>query len=205
VRLATELTHFLTQAQRSLPVAPLQRSRRQREAVAQIEVEFAEDRYQDMGLGRSLEPYNREFFGTPLPCLLPPDHTLDPEPVTPVRVQYLLWTLYSELDPALTLAPQHQDLAYLATGIAAFLGERFAHLQIDSGVKTFLALPNTYGWEVKQKLVWLGQHSYLFRLNFANYVHAHGESPTFPPLMISCVRQPPAGRAWAPLICWPPS
>jgi len=180
VRIATELTNFLTTAQRSLTFAPLQLSRRQREAVAQILVEFAEDLYQDIGLWRSLEHYNREFFGTTLPCLLLPDHTLDTEPVTPVRVQYLLWTLYSELDPALTLAPQHQDLARLATGVAGFLHERLAHVQWDSGVKTFLSLPNRYGWEVKQKLVWLGQHSYLFRLNFANYVHAHGGIPDIP-------------------------
>ena len=33
---------------------------------------------------------------------------------------------------------------------------------------------------VKKKLIWLGQHSYLFRLSFGNYVHAHGGKPDIP-------------------------
>jgi hypothetical protein len=115
-----------------------------------------------------------------LPCILPVDGQRDAEPMTPTRVQYLLWTLYSELKPALILAPQHQDLVRLASVIAAFLQERFAHVQFDSGVKTLLTLPNTYGWDVKKKLIWLGQHSYLFRLSFGNYVHAHGGKPDIP-------------------------
>jgi len=116
--------------------------------------------YQDIGIWRSLEQYNIEFFGTPLPCILPADAPLPAQLVTPTRVQYLLWTLYGELEPQLILAPQHQDLVRLATVIAAFLHERFTHLQFDSGVKTLLSLPNTYGWDVKRKLIWLSQHAY---------------------------------------------
>jgi Protein of unknown function (DUF3843) len=180
MRIATDLTSFLLKAQRSLTFETLHLSKHQREAVAQILVEFAEDLHQDIGIWRSLEQYNLDFFGTKLPCILPADEPLDAQPVTPARVQYLLWTLYSELEPELILAPQHQDLVRLAAVIAAFLHERFAHLQFDSGVKTFLTQPNTYGWDVKKKLIWLGQHSYLFRLSFGNYVHAHGGTPDIP-------------------------
>jgi hypothetical protein len=180
VRIATDLTSFLTKAQRSLTFDTLHLPSRQREALAHILVEFAEDLHQDIGIWRGLEHYNLDFFGTKLPCILPPDGQLDAEPITPARVQYLLWTLYSELEPELILAPQHQDLVRLAALIAAFLHERFAHLQFDSEVKTFLTLLNTYGWDVKKKLIWLGQHSYLFRLSFVNYVHAHGGKPDIP-------------------------
>jgi hypothetical protein len=180
MRIATELTSFLLKAQRSLTFETLHLSKQQREALAHILVEFAEDLYLDIGIWRSLEQYNLEFFGTKLPCISPADGALDTQPVTPARVQYLLWTLYSELDPELTLAPQHQDLLRLAATVAAFLQERFAHLRVDSGVKTFLASPHTYGWGIKRKLLWLGQHSYLLRLSCANYVHEHGRKPDIP-------------------------
>ena len=180
VSLTAELTRVLTQAQRSLTSDTLQLASRPCEALAQILVEFAEDLYHDIGIWRGLERYNLDFFGTSLPCMAPSAETRDAESVTPERVQYLLWTLYSELKPTLTLAPQHQDLARVAALSAAFLRERFSHLQVDSGVKTFLHLPNTYGWEVKKKLIWLGQHSYLCRLSFTNYVSAHGGTPTIP-------------------------
>ena len=49
-------------------------------------------------------------------------------------------------------------------------------------MKTFLTTPNTYGWEVKRKLVWMGQHSYLFRLPCAHYVRDHGGTADIPTL-----------------------
>ncbi len=141
MRMVTELTSFLLKAQRSLTFATLHLSKQQREALAHILVEFAEDLYHDIGIWRSLEQYNLEFFGTKLPCIHPADGALDAQPVTPARVQYLLWTLYGEFDPEFILAPQHQDLLRLAAMVAAFLQERFAHLRFDSGVKIFLASP----------------------------------------------------------------
>ena len=99
---------------------------------------------------------------------------MDALPVNPARVQFLLWTLYAELKPDHILAPTHQDLARLAVWIADFLSERFARMQFDSDVHAFLTTPNQYGWEVKRKLVWLGQHSYLFRLHCEHYVRDHG-------------------------------
>jgi len=49
-------------------------------------------------------------------------------------------------------------------------------------VKTFLTTPHTYGWDVKRKLVWMGQHSYLFRLPCAHYVSDHGGTADIPTL-----------------------
>jgi hypothetical protein len=39
---------------------------------------------------------------------------MDADPVNPERMQFLLWTLYSALEPDLILAPNHQDLERLA-------------------------------------------------------------------------------------------
>jgi len=181
-KIAEDLTRFLTKAQRSLTYETLHLSGRQRETLASLLVEFAEDLSQDIGLWSSLEAYNRDFFGTPLPCVLQPDDEMDAEPINPSRVQFLLWTLYAALEPELILAPTHQDFERLALWIAAFLAERFAHRRYDSGVKTFLRTPNTYGWDVKRKLVWLGQHAYLFRLHCEAYIRDHGGKADIPTL-----------------------
>src|SRR5713101_5183315 len=181
-KIAEDLTRFLTKAQRSLTYETLHLSGRQRETLASLLVEFAEDLSQDIGIWRSLEVYNRDFFGTPLPCVLSPDETMDAEPITPERMQFLLWTLYAELEPGLILAPNHQDLERLALWMAEFLSARFARMRYDSGVQTFLTTPNQYGWDVKRKLVWLGQHSYLFRLHCEQYIRDHGGKADIPTL-----------------------
>src|SRR6516165_9828903 len=93
-KLAEELTRFLTKAQRSLTYDTLHLSGRQRETLAHIMVECAEDLSHDIGIWRSLEQYNRDFFGTPLPCVLQPDETMDADSLNPERIQFLLWTLY---------------------------------------------------------------------------------------------------------------
>src|SRR5262249_20589971 len=97
-KLAAELPRFLTNAQRSLTYDTLHLAGRQRETLASLLVEFAEDLSQDIGIWRSLAAYNRDFFGTPLPCVLSPDETMDAEPINPERMQFLLWTLYAELE-----------------------------------------------------------------------------------------------------------
>jgi hypothetical protein len=182
VKMTQDLTSFLYKAQRSLTYDTLHLPSRQRGVLAHIVVEFAEDLYQDIGIWRSIEHYHRDFFGTPLPCVLQPDETMDAEPVNLDRVQFLLWTLYSALQPELILAPNHQDLERLAALITTFLSARFARMQFQSGVQAFLATSNQYGWEVKRKLVWLGQHSYLFRLHCEYYVRENGGKYDIPTL-----------------------
>src|SRR5215467_11019578 len=86
-KLAEDLTRFLTKAQRSLTYDTLHLSSRQRETLAFLLVEFAEDLSHDIGIWRSLEAYNRNFFGTPHPCLLPPCEAMDVEPINPARMQ----------------------------------------------------------------------------------------------------------------------
>jgi hypothetical protein len=181
-KIAEDLTRFLTKAQRSLTYDTLHLSGRQRETLASLVVECAEDLSQDIGIWRSLEAYNRDFFDTPLPCVLQPDERMDAEPLNPEHMQFLLWTLYAELEPGLILAPNHQDLERLALWMAEFLSARFARMRYDSGVKTFLTTPHPYGWDVKRKLVWLGQHSYLFRQPCAAYIHDHGGTADIPTL-----------------------
>ena len=84
-KLAEDLSRFLTKAQRSLTYDTLHLSSRQRETLASLLVEFAEDLSHDIGIWRSLEQYNLDFFGTPLPCVLQPGETMDAEGVKNVQ------------------------------------------------------------------------------------------------------------------------
>jgi hypothetical protein len=145
--------------------------------LAGVLVEFREDIHNDIGIWKSLEQYQLEFFATPLPLFIRPHEAVDPQRLNEYRLGYLLWVLYHEFKPDLVLASTHQDLRYLAGQADVFLARQFAKVPRESGVKQFLSQPDHFGWEVKRKLVWLGQRSYLFRHSFWNYIAANGGQP----------------------------
>lgn len=178
--LTKALARRLARAQGSLVYDTLRLPEVKLEELASVLVEFAEDIHNDIGIWASLERYNIEFLGTPLPFALQPEDDMGPEAINEHRVQHLLYVLCAELNPRLLLSPTHQELRHLAALISDFLRERFAEIPRGSSVKAFLAQPNKFGWEVKRKLIWLGMHSYLFRNSFLNYVEGHGGEARIP-------------------------
>ncbi len=90
VKITKDLTSFLSKAQRALAFDTLRLSSRRRGVLAHSLVEFAEDIYQNIGIWKSLEHYNLDFFGTPLPCILQPEDEMDADPVNPARVSHRL-------------------------------------------------------------------------------------------------------------------
>jgi hypothetical protein len=172
-----DLKRFLIGAQAELAHDTLRLRAKELDDLAGVLVEFREDIHNDIGLWRSLEQYQLEFFSTPLPLCLRPNEEIEPQRLNEYRLRYLLWMLYPELKPDLILAPTHQDVHRLAAQAADFLDRQFAKVPRGSGVKEFLSQPNRLGWDVKRKLIWTGQHSYLFRPCFRNYVQAHGGQP----------------------------
>jgi hypothetical protein len=116
-----------------------------------------------------LENYQSEFFGTPLPLVLDVGEPLSGR-FDPRRVRHFLYILWRQLKPDLILAPDHRDLTELAETLSEFLAAAFRQQPKDSGVARFLHTPNRRGWDVKRKLVWAGQHSYLFRHQCARYL-----------------------------------
>ena len=173
-RLIAELKQRLIAAQDELVYDTLRLSNYELGKLAHIIIEFAEDVQTDLGLWTVLEDYNRQFFDTPLPMILSPGYPAEQIPFPDERICYLLWMLYPVIDPDLTLSPSHPDLHYLAGEVTDFLAERAPRLPLQSSLWPFLNRPNRYGWQVKQKLVWLGQHSYLFRYQFENFIQDHG-------------------------------
>ncbi len=130
---------------------------------------FAEDLHNDIGIWRTYENYNREWFGVPLP-ITEGSGDADASAVTTDRVRHLLWVLFMVMKPELTLGPMHRDLGRLAEVVAEALAARIAPVPRDSGVKRFLERPNEHGWDLKKKLVWMGTRSYLFRTACRQYL-----------------------------------
>jgi hypothetical protein len=68
--------------------------------------------------------------------------------------------------------------ALAAERVSVFLAVAFRQQPKDSGVARFLRAPNGRGWDLKRKLVWAGQHSYLFRHQCAHYLEESGTGTT---------------------------
>jgi hypothetical protein len=134
-------------------------------------VEFAEDLHNDIGIWRAYEDWNQQWFGVRLPMTEGGD---DATAISSDRVRHLLWVLFTELNPDLTLAPTHADLAHVAEVVAGVLSQRMGPIPRDSGVKLFMATTNEHGWDIKRKLVWLGTMSYLFRTACGRYLSEQG-------------------------------
>lgn len=148
--------------------------------IAAVIVEFAEDIHNDIGIWRSYENYNRQFFNTPLPLMLKPGEQVDDRELFYRRLQHFLWIILPEFDPGLILSPTYEELALIAEPVAEHLIQAFTKVPVDSGIAHFLKEPVTFGWEVKRKLVWLGQASYFFRFFLGNYIEEQGGEMDIP-------------------------
>lgn len=161
-----QLTRVLANAQRQLTHKTLRLNSRRLEDLAGILIDFAVDIHNEIGIWTAYERYNIEFFGTPLPLT----HDAPAAGLSRERIHHLLWMVYPLLIEGLVLSPCHQDLSKITDVAAAFLHETVLPLPKDSGVKQLMNLPNTFAWEVKRKLVWLGTRSYMFRNIFHEYL-----------------------------------
>jgi len=148
-----DLDRVIVKAQGSLAYNTLCLSDSKLVDLPNVLVEFAEDIHNDIGIWESLERYNIEFFGTPLALILQPNEDMGKEAINKHRIQYLLWVLYSELQPQLLISPTHRDLEKLSVVIATFLENRFKDIPKGSSINAFLSGPNSFGWEVKKKLI----------------------------------------------------
>lgn len=168
--LSRELQKVLLDTQRLFSNGTLRLRKTEVAKLADVLVEFAEDRHNETGIWDAYERYNAGFFGAPVPFSTTDRVTcgLDAD-----RIRHLLWVLYPQLKPGLILSPHHPDLTRLAHAAQACLADAFKTVPKGSGVKGFLETPNHFGWDVKRKLVWLGTCSYMFRLFFHNYLDEH--------------------------------
>ena len=177
-KVSKDLFGVLSAAQKSFTHNTLRLAKQSLKELCIVVVEFAEDLINKIGVWESLEKYNQKFFGTPLPFSLPVGNEMPESSINKNRIHYLLWNKYSELCDGLILSPGHMDLNFLVEEVFQFFDDqRIATFPKNSSIKTFMTQPNQYGWDVKKKLVWLGQHSYLFRHDYEIYIRENGGKP----------------------------
>ncbi len=174
-RITQDLRRKLAQVQRDFAYDSLRLDEDGLGELAGVLVDFAEDLHNDIGIWAAYEQYNVDFFGSPLPLTSPNGGDARVTGIHPDRLRHLLWILYPPFIDGLALSPTHKDLLLVANTASAFLSDEFASVPRDSGVQAFLRAPNEYGWDVKRKLIWLGTHSYMFRVFFANYMDEQDE------------------------------
>ena len=131
-KIERELKRFLIKTQNELRYDTLRLPNQVWAELAGVLVEFMEDIHNDIGIWKSLEHYQLEFFATPLPLFLQPREEVAPQRLNKYRLCYLLWVLYHELKPDLVLAPSHRDLQHLAGLIDDFLTKQFSKVPGES-------------------------------------------------------------------------
>ena len=136
--------------------------------LAVILIEFAEDLYCDLGFWQAFEKYNSEIFNTPLPVVLEPGEMISTM-FSSKRIQFLLQHVYEKMEPEILTGYSHSELIELSEKVSEFLTGSFNRIPETSGIGALLSGTNAEAGDVKRKLLWLGVHSYLFRLSFAEY------------------------------------
>ena len=172
------LLSLLINTQESFHYNTLILSKEKLEELTQVIVEFAEDLINEIGIWQSLEEYNKKYFGNPLPFSLQADERMPEKIINKKRLHYFLWNKYSELNPTLILSPTHKDLNFIVENVFTFFEDHKNEISLNtSSIESFLNQSNQYGWQVKRKLLWLGEHSYLFRFCYENYINDNGGKP----------------------------
>ncbi len=144
-------------------------------ALAEILTEFVYDLQNGIGLWTAIELYNREFYGTPLPFIVPKHKKMNAPLINSYRLNYVLWHQYEHLKPDVLISPTHKGLQALAQHLTLFINQHI-HLKIrKSSIKAFLESDSEYGWDVKKKLIWLGKNSFLFRDHYKKYVDENAD------------------------------
>jgi hypothetical protein len=178
IKVAKSVYSLLLETQKHLTYRTLKLNRKQLEELSLVIVEFVEDVFTDIGIWKSLEWYNKKYFKNPLTFCYKLDQNILDKGISKPRIHYLLWNKYSELIDDLILSPTHQDLVLIVESVFNFFQnfnkKIFSQL---SSIKSFLQQPNQFGWKVKRKLLWLGQHSYLFRHSYDSFIKENGGEP----------------------------
>ncbi len=150
--------------------------------LAHLLVEFAEDLHNDIGLWSSIENYNIELFGSPLPLYIKSKEEIT-ECFDINRFKFFIFSTFEIFEDGTVLSPYHKDLTMLAEEVAKYLKEKFLSIPKDSGIKRMLQIPNEFAWDVKRKLVWVAMNSYLFRNDFQVYVEQNNNGKTEIPVI----------------------
>jgi hypothetical protein len=169
IPLINEIEKLIANTQNLYLYDSIKLNKKQRQVLSTLIIEFAEDLHNDIGLWNSVEYYNKQLFNTPLPLFVNSENEIH-QVFDVNRIKYFIYTILYEFEQDLIISAKHKDLDLLTNTISTFLSDKFQNVPHISSIKDFLSQPNDLGWDVKQKLVWVGTNSYLFKLSFFRYV-----------------------------------
>lgn len=121
------------------------------------------------------ETWNLRHFGVALPIT-------EGEPgvgLSATRLHHFIWKLINIFLRDYCLAPGHPDISTVVDVVRSFWEKRRNNFIPPSDSSAFLSGPIQYGYQAKDRLVVLGQTSYFFRNDFAEYVSHGGDHKTF--------------------------
>ena len=98
--MAQGLRRDIARVQRSFPYDTFCLQSPHLNELAARHVEFGEDIHNSIGIWESLETYNQEFFGVPLPCTIPFTEPETRQCFSAARIQHLLWVLWAHFKPS---------------------------------------------------------------------------------------------------------
>lgn len=125
-------------------------------------VQFGEDLHDDIGLWRTVEQWQKNAFGTPLPFVMRPGEEESLVRFDVRRCQFFLWGLWKQLHPFTAIGIEDPAIVLMANTAARFLAERMERIPRDSGVKKLVSEPVRNFQELLTTLTWVSGGSYLF-------------------------------------------
>src|SRR5690349_17975604 len=93
--------------------------------IAPLIVEWAEDVHSDLKLWATVEGYQKDCLGTPLPLVVARGQGEEVRGFDPRRIQFLLWNLWPFFNPGHVISPGNADFMKLSKTGANFVAERF--------------------------------------------------------------------------------
>lgn len=171
-KLASSWLERLESTLRNISAETFRLTKDHRLALALAMTEMADDLHADSGIWRALESCNTSLFGTPLPGLWrPTDAPLSRFDAH--RFQFFLEGVWRFFLPEAFVSPRHVGFVAVAKEAEAFFTAKLVGPATGpNSVTRFLDAENTFGWQVKRKLVWFGISSFLLRLAYTSYADA---------------------------------
>ena len=160
------LSRELSRAMRKPVCKDMRRLERDWPEFAAATMDFILDVAGAPSLWSGYEAWNLRHFGVALPITGGDPGT----GLTATRLHHFLWKMVNISARDFSLPPDHPDVATVVDTVGAFWEKRKHAFSPLSDSPAFLAGPIRHGYEVKDRLVVLGQTSYFFRAGFADYI-----------------------------------
>lgn len=163
------LAREVSRAMRKPVSSYLRRSELEWRTFASLTMDFVADITDTHSLWQGYESWNLRHFDIALPVT----EGAPGVGLTGVRLHHFVWKLLTVMAPDFSLPADHPDVRTLVETIGIFWEKRKARFSPISDSSAFCVGPNDSGWEVKGKLVTLGETAYFFRTLCNEYLRPH--------------------------------